>query len=434
VTILVTDGDQRSALAIVRALGRRGISVIVGEAHRASLAGQSRYCAQQIVYPSPYTDGDAFEAFLLDRVRRGDIDVLMPVTDVTTSLVCRHQDALRCHTRLAVPGLDAFNLVTDKATLVESAKRRGIPVPPTLIVNGRKALARAIDRVQFPAVVKPTRSRIPTPTGWVPGRVEYARDADELETLYGERSYLASYPSLIQPRIVGPGVGFFGLFDRGRLIARFAHRRLREKPPSGGVSVFRESVPIDERLERHAISLLGSIGWHGVAMMEYKQDRRSGECVLMEVNGRFWGSLQLAVDAGIDFPWLVAELAHERPVARVPGYRSGVRSRWLLGDLDHLLLRLFRRNAALDLVDDAPSRLRTCVDFLRFRQSDLHYEVLSREDMRPFLHELGQYVGSLTSRLTNPLRSRLRATRRPIAKVSLPPRPSVPRPLRSRLS
>ena len=100
--------------------------------------------------------------------------------------------------------------------------------------------------------------------------------------------------------------------------------------------------------------MLGPIGWHGVAMMEYKQDRRTGEFVLMEVNGRFWGSLQLAVDAGVDFPFLACQLARGVPPEAPRAVRLGVKNRWLLGDLDHLLLRLVRSAEALDLPDGAP--------------------------------------------------------------------------------
>src|SRR5258705_11049078 len=112
----------------------------------------------------------------------------------------------------------------------------------------------------------------------------------------------------------------FALFDRGRLVAEFAPRRLREKPPAGGASVLSESRPVDPGLRDFAVRMLGPLGWHGVAMMEYKQDRRNGECVLIEVNGRFWGSLELAVDAGVDFPFLAFQLARGIRPAAPPSY------------------------------------------------------------------------------------------------------------------
>jgi predicted ATP-grasp superfamily ATP-dependent carboligase len=222
--------------------------------------------------------------------------------------------------------------------------------------------------------------------------VRYARCESELRELYQTTECLASHPSLIQERIVGPGTGVFVLCDRGRVRAAFAHRRLREKPPSGGASVLCESMPVDPALLAQAERLLGPLGWHGVAMLEYKQDRRSGTPFLMEVNGRFWGSLQLAIDAGVDFPHLCCQLAMGEPLDDVPSYAVGVRNRWLLGDLDHLLLRICGRDR--DLPEDAPSRLRTLTEFLTPRLHVRH-EVFRSNDPRPALHEMREYAKAL---------------------------------------
>ena len=131
--------------------------------------------------------------------------------------------------------------------------------------------------------------------------------------------------------------------------------------------------------------------------------RRTGTPFLMEVNARFWGSLQLAIDAGVDFPHLVYRLARgERPAS--PAYRTGVRSRWLLGDLDHVLARLTRSDGELQLPDSAPSRWRALREFLTPGGRDVHYEVLSRDDPRPFRHELREYLGTLAAAATRRLR------------------------------
>jgi predicted ATP-grasp superfamily ATP-dependent carboligase len=394
-TAFVTDGDQRPALSIVRALGRCGITVIVGADCRSNLAASSAHCARQVQYPSPYRDRDGFVRFLRSFVEREAIDVVLPVTDVTTHAVCAHQADLSRHCRLAVPPLDAFELVTNKARLLEHAARCGVPVPRTHVVHGFAGLRDILEDVAYPAVVKPVQSRIDTGHGWVSGSAHYAESRADVEHLFETHDYLASHPALIQERIVGPGVGMFALFDRGTLVAEFSHRRLREKPPAGGASVLSESRPVDPRLRDFAVRMLAPLGWHGVAMMEYKQDRRTGECVLMEVNGRFWGSLELAVAAGVDFPRLAFQLAHGVRPAGTPEYAAGLRNRWLLGDLDHLLLRLFRSADALDLPVDAPSALSTLVDFLKIVQPKLHYEVISGTDWRPFLTELRQYVRGL---------------------------------------
>ncbi|MFL6280848.1 MAG: ATP-grasp domain-containing protein [Vicinamibacterales bacterium] len=391
-TVFVTDGNERPALAIVRALGRRGLKVIVGDSDGVSLASMSRYCAGHVTYPSPNQDRAGFDRFLIDFISRGGIDVVLPVTDVTTHAVCTHQDAIHEYAATAVPPLAAFNAGSDKAALVAQAQTCGVPVPRTHVIQSGRELPALLFDLEYPVVVKPSRSRVPADGGWVNATVRYADSPEELRDLYARTAYLRSFPSLLQQRIVGPGAGIFLLFDRGRLVAEFGHRRLREKPPAGGVSVLRESTAVDSTLREFALRVFGPIGWHGVAMMEFKQDSRTGTQFLMEINGRFWGSLQLAIDAGVDFPHLVCQLALGQAPETVPVYRPGVKSRWLLGDLDQLCLRLFKSDRALCLPPSAPSRSRAVVDFMKFHQRDMHYEIARLDDPRPFLYELSQFA------------------------------------------
>jgi predicted ATP-grasp superfamily ATP-dependent carboligase len=293
---------------------------------------------------------------------------------------------------------------------MERAARRGVPVPRTAFIDSIASVRAVADRFAYPAVVKPCRSRIRTPSGWMGAGVHYADSKADLLDLYERTPYLANYPSLIQQRIEGPGFGVFLLCDSGVPIAEFAHRRLRENPPSGGPSVLCESVPVDQGLREHARRLLAPLAWHGVAMVEFKQDQRTGDFFLMEINGRFWGSLQLAVDAGVDFPWLACELARGRRPAPAPSYRVGVKSRWLTGDLDHLLVRAFKTRHDLDLPESAPSRWRAFREFLSFRGSDLHYEVIDASDLRPFLLEARQHLRLLAGSAGRWIRKRLGRT------------------------
>jgi predicted ATP-grasp superfamily ATP-dependent carboligase len=396
-TVLVTDGDQRPALAITRSLGGHGVSVIVGADQPRSLASSSKYCVRHVTYPSPVLHPEAFERFLFDFVEREGIDVVMPVTDVTTHLVAKNAARLNRITATAVPPFDAFEFVADKAALTQRAIECGIPVPRSHVVENRSRLAEVLGEIEYPAVIKPARSRIRTQSGWIAATVQYAENELDLLRLYRDIDVLGCHPTLIQERIVGPGVGVFVLCDRGKLRAAFAHRRLREKPPSGGASVLCESLAVEPSLLDQAMRILGPLGWHGVAMMEFKQDCRTGRSFLMEVNGRFWGSLQLAVDAGVDFPYLSCRLAIDRPLDAPPAYHVGVRSRWLLGDLDHLMIRLFHHDKDQNLAAGAPSRARALANFLRPVSRGMRYDVISASDPKPFFHEARQYASHVAA-------------------------------------
>jgi predicted ATP-grasp superfamily ATP-dependent carboligase len=169
--------------------------------------------------------------------------------------------------------------------------------------------------------------------------VRRAGDAAELHKLLEEAPWFPHLPVIVQEYVPGHGAGVFCLYDEDHALAWFAHRRLREKPPSGGVSVLCESVSVDPVLREHAESLLRAARYRGVAMVEFRIGSE-GRPYIMEVNARFWGSLQLAIDCGVDFPWLCHQMMMGSPVVPVTNYAVGRRLRWLFGDLDNLVSQL----------------------------------------------------------------------------------------------
>jgi predicted ATP-grasp superfamily ATP-dependent carboligase len=207
----------------------------------------------------------------------------------------------------------------------------------------------------------------------------------------------SAFPLLVQQRIVGPGTGVFLLRWNGRVLATFAHRRLRETPPSGGASVYSESIAADPELVAGATRLLEKFDWQGVAMLELKRDLATGTPYVMEVNGRLWGSLQLAIDAGVDFPALLVGAALGQFPQQPPTYRTGVRLRSWWGDVNHLLARLRHSAERLSLPPNAPTRGQLMRDFLKWRRSDRN-ETLRADDPRPFLVDTVEWIKTRAGR------------------------------------
>jgi len=378
--VLVTDSDSRSALAAVRALGRAGHEVIAAGVHHPSLASVSHYCSDFEAYPHPGSDPDGFVAAVTAATERRQIDLLLPMTEITTLLVTQHRDRLWQGCRLPFPDYETIAQASDKAYVVGIADELGVPTPRTVVIQSAEQVA--IPDLPFPVVVKPARSRVRVGSKWLSTGVRYAADPVALQQILASLP-VEAYPVLLQERIQGPGRGLFACFDHGRPVALFAHRRLREKPPSGGVSVLCESAVLDPQAVEYGTHLLSRLGWHGVAMVEFKQDVRDGSLRLMEINARFWGSLQLAIDAGVDFPVILAAVAAGHPPAAPASYRLGVRTRWLAGDVDALLMLLTRSRHALDLPPSHPGRWATLGQFLKLWQRDLHYEVERLDDPAP---------------------------------------------------
>jgi predicted ATP-grasp superfamily ATP-dependent carboligase len=382
---LVTPGNLRSALAVTRSLGRQGVTVTVADEHRRSLAGTSRYCRAAIRVPSPAQSPEAFLRAIEREVARGKHRVLIPTDDIALSLISQARSRFEGLTMLPFPEAEIVQLAHDKGALVSLAEEKNIPVPRTVVVREPADLERAVQQVGFPAIVKARVSRLAVDGQWRSGAgTHYVHTPAELEAACQVVGQTVPFP-LVQEYIPGDGCGVFLLMNRGQVRAAFAHRRIREKPPSGGVSVLSESVAPDARLLEHSERLLEALKWHGVAMVEFKRDARDGVGKLMEINGRFWGSLQLAVDAGIDFPHLLYRLAVEGDVKPVLTYSVGIRLRWSLGNIDWLLLRLRESRSAR-------SQARAVMDFLQSK-SRARGETFRRDDPGPGVVELGQYVG-----------------------------------------
>lgn len=385
-TVLVTDGEQRSALAVVRSLGRSGYRVLVCGREPTSLAGSSRYAAGTVCVPDAGESPTGFVAGVRGAIAEHGVDLLVPISEPALMALLGERETLGA--RVPFPDLATFSAICDKSRVLREAQSVGIRVPQQQEIASAEH-GRTLEPA-FPLVLKPYRS-VYTSADGSRGKVgvSWVRTAAELEAAL--RTYpREAYPLLAQEAIEGAGVGVFVLLQEGRVLAQFAHRRLREKPPSGGVSVLCQSEPMDDRLLARSVALLDRFGWSGVAMIEYKRDARTGEPVLMEINGRFWGSLQLAIDAGVDFPRLLAAVAFGDPVAPVVRYRP-MRNRWFWGDTDHLVTRLRQRRGAADTLD----ALLTWLGGFAPRNRS---EVMRWRDPAPFLWESARWLGHITHR------------------------------------
>lgn len=386
--VLILDGNARSALAATRSLGRRGVPVVVADETRRTLAGVSKYCSESFTYPSPTADLPAFLSTVKSECSQRGIRVIFPMTEISMSAVLKHKEEFK-NFQLPFTEFPTFEAMTDKWNLFRLAQRLNITIPETHYIGDARSLQRIYPILKFPVVLKPYRSRI-----WANGRcavasVKYAESVRQLERTVAQYEYFRANPFLVQEYVCGEAHGIFALYNQGKPIVSFAHRRLRENPPSGGVSVLCESVEKSPEAWRMARTILDHMAWHGVAMVEFKISA-GGTPYLMEVNGRFWGSLQLAVDAGVDFPWLLYQLATGQTVDHVDGYATGVRSRWLLGDL----VRLCKVLAGLELPlgPRFPQRMRSILQFLNFFDSNTRCEESRWRDIKPFFFELAQFA------------------------------------------
>ena len=393
-SVLVLDGNQRSALAVTRSLGRRGIRVIVADDTPRSLAGQSRYRAGSFQYPPPRLDPAGFLDTLTVECRARGIDVLYPMSDVTMRIVLEERHRLA---GVIVPfgPFEAYERLSDKWTFFELCAELGLPIPTTHFVRRVVDLGRIRAELRFPLVIKPYRSQLLDHGRWQHATVRYADSYAELVETVSRVDYLSRHPFLLQEYIHGEHQGIFALCDHGRAQAFFANRRLRDVPPEGGIVVLVESIPMNPDTREIARRLLSHVAWHGVAMIECKV--RDGTPYILETNARFWASTQLAVDCGVDYPWLLYQLATGRQIDRVSSYEEHRRLRDLLGDIEHYYMTV--AGLALNRYASARERRQALRGFWRPLDRRTYFEKNRWDDLGPFRYEVARSI-----RTVRPLR------------------------------
>jgi predicted ATP-grasp superfamily ATP-dependent carboligase len=328
-TAIVTDSLWRKSVSAIRSLGRAGYRVIALGDTRLTTGFYSRYAAKAMVGPVASRSERGFGEVLVRAVEAagGARPVILPMEDESCMWLLQHGERVADRADWLLPSATAFATANDKAATSRLAVQLKVSCPVTLYPGSPAELIEmAQARPQVRWMAKPLRGK---------GSVGVLYEAALTAKAVGEH-WKSHGPLLLQQRIPAEGqaVGVSLLYDRdGRCRAVFCHRRLRQYPVTGGPSTSRVSVAHEEvaGVVEQSRRLLEALGWRGVAMVEWKQDPATGEFMLIEINPRFWGSLELAVRSGVDFATLYARAAAGLGLPEAwPVYRNGVICRWMI--------------------------------------------------------------------------------------------------------
>lgn len=337
--VLVTSASGAKGLVITRSLGKRNIDVINTDSERFSAAFFSRYSKGHFITPSPVDFPEEFLSEILQYIKKNKIDVLMPVNSTETLLISKYKDMFLPYTKIPFEDYSKMIKLHDKGEFAKIAEELNIPIPKTYIINDFNSIERYARLFTYPVVIKLKNSTSSVGISYAFSQEDFISkykatiNKFKLEPLF--------YP-LIQEYIPGTGYGVSLLMNHGDLRAIFSHKRLREYPISGGPSTLRESVRHPE-MESIAIKLMKHFNWHGLAMVEFKLDERNNKPYVLEVNPRFWGSINQAIASGVDFPYLLYRMTMDGDVSPVLDYKLGVRTRLFMNDL-RAVFSLFKKS------------------------------------------------------------------------------------------
>jgi predicted ATP-grasp superfamily ATP-dependent carboligase len=385
-TILVTDAARGSAVSIIRSLGRRGHRIVAMDSTALSPGFRSRFTSGRVRGPDPATQPEAFARVVGRASSKRGVDLVIPITEEAILALAAHPEVLEPTTRLAVAPAPAMETTRDKWATLELARRLGVPAPKTVLVTSLADVDEAARDLSFPVVMKPRRSRLLSD-----GRVEafavgYAGSHEELRRAMA--GLLGRVDVLVQEFVEGDGHGVELCLREGIPLAAFQHHRLREVPVTGGASSYREGVALDPTLYRYATDLMSELRWTGLAMVEFKVGPDGPR--LMEVNGRVWGSLPLAVQSGVDFGGFVADVflgeadGSSRP--SIGDYETGIRSHDL--GLELVWIGSVLRGRARYPFLPFPPRRAAAEALVSLIDPRSRYDILSADDLVPAAADL----------------------------------------------
>jgi protein-tyrosine-phosphatase/predicted ATP-grasp superfamily ATP-dependent carboligase len=340
--VLVLGNDTRSFLSVIRSLGRAGLEVHAAWADPDCPALRSRYLRQTHFIARYSASGDRWQRDLIDLLREYSFDAVIPCHDVAVAALHKHRDELGRWTRLSIPNEEAYAICFDKRQTYDLAESLAIPLPRQARVASVEEIEDVAGSFGMPLVLKPSASiSLDAPDL----RNEVRKVSRRAEIREAAKSLLARGPVVVQENFLGVGVGVEVLCREGEVLTAFQHERVHE-PLHGGGSSYRKSVALSAPLLDATRRLMKAMAYTGVAMAEFKVNHATGAWVLIEINGRFWGSLPLTLAAGADFPRYLYDMTVRGREAFPQEYRVGLYGRnWRL-DTGWL-----RRNLSADRKD-----------------------------------------------------------------------------------
>lgn len=382
--VLLLGIDTPIGLCVMRELGRHGVPVYgIGKSTR-SIGAASRYCAQFHLRKK-----GALKDWLPELAEQTGASALMAISESDLiELADMPEQMSSC--RVLTPRKDALGLVIDKGLTLALAREMGIETP--INYSGTPDRWPVVLKWADPMLVQPKLEAAGLPFL----KAEIVSSAGQLEKALARYAGLGMTP-MVQSYASGRGLGRMFYRHKGETTLFFQHERLHEWPPEGGVSTLCQSLPASLHQQRRSRSeaFLEKIGWEGPAMVEYRHDPVTGEFVLMEINGRFWGSLPLASAAGAEFAWEHYRRNVLNDTEEAPAWNAGVRARYMIPETRRLI-SLFVRRAAHD---DPNARLRRWQSLWRwlsgFVDPKMRYYVFAMDDPGPFFRDMANIIRSI---------------------------------------
>jgi predicted ATP-grasp superfamily ATP-dependent carboligase len=329
-------GASVTGLSYARSLSRRGVATLLldGEAGAASHTRLAEFALLPNVLDRP---GEAIEFLQALESQLDRPAALFATSDADVLFLAVHGAQLGPNLRFVVSDRHTVETIVDKRRQYQHATAVGVAIPETRFLDSAAAAPAMAGEIDYPCIVKPSVSHLARRGGGKKLRIVKS-PAELIEACQDlERQGLACVMQEIVPGGDTALYGYLAFWDaNGHELAWMTKRKLRQYPPRYGGGSLQVSVDTPEVADI-ARRLLASLAYRGFVAVEFIRDARDGTLRLIEVNPRSATGNQLAIDAGVDLPWIgFRSLMGNRDGvdAPAPWFRSGVKhvhEEWDLG-------------------------------------------------------------------------------------------------------
>lgn len=394
--VLIAEGYNPVILPILRSLEKRNIDTGVMTNFPVHISRFSKYCQKQFLVPSTSLEKEYAQA-VEKIVKNNKFDMYFPLSEWSLLPISKNRGRLAPYVKLPIASHDSILGCFDKRSTLELAVANGVPIPQTRFVNNSAELKLAAQEMSYPCVVKPRWSMVWKKDRAFHRRGGFVNSASELIATYNSIHQYFPYP-LIQEYVPGVNYSVAAVYNKGKPRAFCCIKVHRAWPRTGGNSCYRESALLDPRMKMYAEKLLETLNWHGIAEVEFRLDPRDNIPKLMEINPRFWGSLCVAVKAGVDFPYLLYKIAMDGDTKGTFNYKVGIKGRYLEQELLYLVSLMKDSSANSSL---RSQHLKLFASWFKFYEPGLFYDLFEAKDPVPFFFSMALSPRNLVDLLKN---------------------------------
>jgi len=302
--ILVPDYPGMQVIAGIKQLFRNGDECdLAWDLKTIDFFFKSRYISRYSKIPKSKGNEEAYIQAIEKILRADEYDLLLPFGNNAYHAICMAQERINQLTKILVPSKKNHIIAYDKYETFKHCRKIGIPVPRTYYGFVKDDLGEIANSIQFPIVIK-TKSGVGVKNG-----MRYANSKEELVERYNELQIINSSPSgtfdpVVQEYIPGYVHDACSVSDNGKVLELLTQVRHWMYPITGGVGAVNYTTK-NKTVRTQAENILGSLSWSGPSQIEFKYDERDKKFKLIEINSKFWGTLDLSIKSGVNFPLLL---------------------------------------------------------------------------------------------------------------------------------